>query len=109
MDRGDHRGEPWVLGDTFAVANNLVCHFSKYCSMSVKYAVVHFPEENGVEVAPLSWVQVKDGKTVCYWPKKGTFKGAALTLAVKKGLPRQVDWGFHPAEVLKETGQLIYH
>ncbi|XP_011686396.1 PREDICTED: uncharacterized protein LOC105449097 [Wasmannia auropunctata] len=37
--------------------------------MASKYSIIHFLDEETVEIVPVSWIKEKaDGKTECYWP-----------------------------------------
>lgn len=36
--------------------------------MAYKYSIVHFLDEDTVEIVPVTWIKVADDKTECFWP-----------------------------------------
>ena len=54
------------------------------------YYVLHFVNENVVESVPSTWVEKKDGKTFCRWPKK--IAGDKITKLIKNGAVPSQSW-----------------
>lgn len=69
------------------------------------YTIVHFIDENSVEVVPSMWVKTSNnGTSNCFWPPKHTFKGQALTKALESCIAPDMQWDMYSAEILKVTG-----
>ena len=72
------------------------------------YTIIHFIDENSVEVVPSMWVKTSNnGTSNCFWPPKHTFKGQALTKALESCIAPDMQWDMYSAEILKVTGTVF--
>ena len=65
-----------------------------------KYAIVHFPSDNSVEIVCQGWIS-EDSKT-CRYPKSGAKSKA------KKNKPSSEDWDLYEIRVLKYFGKKLF-
>ncbi|XP_012524206.2 uncharacterized protein LOC105829710 [Monomorium pharaonis] len=63
--------------------------------MTSKFCIVHFMEEETVEVVPDFWISESDGTSQCHWPNT-PFPGKNV---VQRTIPHQ-DWSIHQCRIL---------
>lgn len=69
----------------------------------MKFAVVHFPETNEVEVVPILWLEQEKEKIKCWWPPFKT--SSKIKAAVQKQLPIEMEtWLIYHARILGRYG-----
>lgn len=72
--------------------------------MACKYSIVHFPNEETVEIVPVTWINKEaDGTTECYWPP--TNFPAKL---IKRAAYPNEKWFLHECRVLQTCGKIPY-
>ncbi|CAL8326840.1 unnamed protein product [Boreogadus saida] len=64
----------------------------------LKFSVVHFLEENEVDVAPSLWLAKSNGVLNCYWPANN-----ASVLVRRCALPDKVLWKKYKVRVFSTT------
>ena len=64
------------------------------------FSVLLFSNENVVESVPSSWVQKKDGITICLWPKK--LPGDKISKLIKNQASPSQTWDLCPCTIKYE-------